>query len=335
MVKYTLYRYARYHLGSAALQSLAELADRVAGFLGEHYPEELAELNGIADGAGLDPALLMAANFPGAWDTVTAGSAGSPPPGGQRCSNLTFPDSEWGPLLGGTLDDDPVQFILTARPAEGIDFCCDMWPGKVAFAWGGMNRAGLAVCGASAAALREENRPPPTGGIAGLEGLPPQRVLLRSCRTVDEALEHLSRPHSLLPGNLSLMDRSGRGVQVQGAERDGRTLKVFEMPRDRGMCHGNFFPWEISPDEYGEFPDRQDAFSRHTAMVDGIERFRGRYSVEGMKEILTEHPGDPEKNHTVCNHGTVLAMIAAPTYGRLLFASRPPCVQGFRGFALQ
>jgi hypothetical protein len=246
-----------------------------------------------------------------------------------------FPDSEWGPLIGGTLDDDPIRFILTARPADGIDFCCIMWPGWVAGTWGGMNAEGLAVCGASAGALREENRPEHTGRIPGFHSLAPQRVLLRSCRTIEEALDHLSRPDSLLPGNLSLMDRSGRGVQVQGTELDGRTLRVFEMPEDRGMCHGNFFPWEISPEEYKEFPDRQDVFSRYTAMMDGIERYRGRYSVKGMREILTEHPGDPEKKHTVCNHGTIVAMIAAPTRGKLLFASRPPCVQGFEDYSLR
>ena len=76
-VKFTIYRYAKYHAGSPGLRSLPELADRVAGFLGERYPEELAELSVIGDGAGVDPALLMAANFPGAWNAV-AGEATGP-----------------------------------------------------------------------------------------------------------------------------------------------------------------------------------------------------------------------------------------------------------------
>ena len=333
-VKYTIYRYAKYHAGSPGLRSLPELAERVAGFLGEHHPEELAELNGIADGAGVDPALLMAANFPGAWKAVAGEVAGPEPSPSEGCSNILFPDSEWGPLLGGTLDDDPIRFILTARPTDGIDFCCIVWPGKVAGTWGGMNAAGLAVCGASAHALREENRPETTGRIAGLSGHLPQKVLLRSCRNLDEALDCLSRPDILVSANFSVMDSSGRGVQVQGTEKDGTTPRVFEMSDDRGMCHGNFFPWEIPPDEYGEFPDRQDAFSRYLAMVDGIERYRGRYSVDGMKEILTEHPGDPEKKHTVCNDATIVAMIAAPVQKRLLFASRPPCVHGFEDYSL-
>ncbi len=331
-VKYTLYRYAHYHAGSKGLRRLGETAELIEDFLAKHFPQELDELKGIADGAKVDRALLMVANFPSAWTTVSKGARVSSTSGYDTCSNIMFPTSEWGPLVGGTLDDDPLRFVLTCRPKLGIDFCCIMWPGFVACSWGGMNAEGLAICGASAGAMRRENQPRQRGRIPGLEGLMCQRVMLRSCSTVGEALELLARPEIILPGNLSMMDRSGRGVQVQGYLQDGRTPRVFEMPEDRGLYCGNFYSWEIGPEEFDQYPDKRDAFGRYLGLMRGEERYRGRFSVDGMKEILTGHEGDPAGS--VCNDGTVAAMIAAPQRDKLLFASRPPCVQGFEEYSL-
>jgi hypothetical protein len=331
-VKYTLYRYAKYHSGDEGIVHLGETVDLVEGFLAHNFPQELDELRGIADGAGVDRALLLAANFPGAWTAVSRDSDVSQVGGREHCSNIMFPTSEWGPLLGGTLDDDPLRFILTCKPDDGIDFCCIMWPGWVACTWGGMNAEGLAICGASAGALTEKNEATQNERIPGLEGLFCQRVILRSCANISEALELLSRPEIILPGNLSLMERSGRGVQVQGYEPGGRKPRVFDMQGDRGLYCGNFYPWEIGPEEFDRYPDHRDAFGRYLALMRGEEEYRDRYSVEGMKTILTRH----EENLAggVCNNGTIIAMIAAPQRNKLLLASRPPCVQGFEDYSL-
>jgi hypothetical protein len=155
--------------------------------------------------------------------------------------------------------------------------------------------------------------------------------MLRSCGTVEEALELLTKPEIILPGNLSLMDRSGRGAQVQGRMPDGNP-RVFEMQGDRGLYCGNFFSWEIGPEDFDRYPDMRDAFGRYMALRRGEESYRGRFSVDGMREVLTRHEED--LGGGVCNNGTVIAMVAAPKRDKLLFASRPPCVQGFEDFSL-
>ena len=330
-VKYTIYRYASYHSESRIWTVLDKATDGVAEFLTNYFPEEWDEMRGIADGAEVDMPLLVAANFPQAIARIAGESKAVITPAREQCSNIMFPSSELGPLLGGTLDDDPLRFILMGRPCGGIDFCCIMWPGWVACSWGGMNSAGLAMCGASATPLLETSRRI-DGRIFGLDMLSPVRVVLRSCKTIDEALNKMSQSYLWAGDNYSLMDASGRGVQVYSHIGNSQNLRVVEMPEDRGLCCGNFPLWEINQDDFKSFPHKQDVFSRYLNLKKAVDDNVGRYSVEAMKAVFTNHKGDPEKLESVCNDGTIVAMMAAPTLGRLFFASRPPCVQGFREY---
>ena len=334
MVRYTVYRYATYHEGMREHRAIPEFADKSMGFLEECFPREAAELRGIADGAEVDLGLLVACNFPVGLKAFAGTGDDLAPERNEQCSNIMFPASELGPLIGGTLDDDPIRYVLTAHPDDGIPFCAIMWPGWIACSWGGMNEKGLAICGASAGAMRTENQ---WHGerTHGIDALWPQRVLLHSCATVGEALERLSEADLDMPGNLSLMDATGRGVQVQGYQPDGRTLRIQELPQDEGLCCGNFFTWELTAEDFAQFPDMQPVFSRYGGLKRAVDDHKGRYTVEAMKAALAGHEGDPRKLESVCNNNTIVAMVAAPTQHKLLLASRPPCVQGFKDYSLR
>ena len=333
MVKYVIYRYACYHSNSSAWRVLDKVTEGVEEFLRSHHPEEWDELRGIADGAGVDLPLLVACNFPYAVSSFIGKNDTHSPLPREQCSNIIFPTSEWGPLLGGCLDDDPLRFMLAGRPTNGIDFCCVMFPGWVACTWGGMNAAGLAVCGASSQPLLKKNKRSEKR-VFGLDMLHPMRVLLRSCRTVDEALERMAQSDLWAGDNYSIMDSSGRGVQVHGYVGNSLELRVVEMPEDRGICCGNFFTWEIIPEDFDRFPGKQDVFSRYSSLKRAVDGNLGAYSVDAMKAVLTSHEGDPKKVESVCNDGNIVSMIAAPTIGKLLFATRPACVQGFKEYPI-
>ena len=326
LMRYVVRQWAGHHAGTASFRALDRLAARAEAFLGARFPEEWDELLGIAEGAGLEIPLLVAANFPQALNALASADPG-PTPAGQ-CSNILFPTSEWGPLLGGTLDDPPVHYLLRARPEGAIPFCCVMFPAFVACTWGGLNAAGLALCGASARPLCPQNQRPDSRAI-GLDMIHPQRVLLRSCRTVDQALDRLAQPDMNGANNYSLMDASGKGVQAQGYAGAGYGLRVAHLPAERGLCCGNFHPWEIGPEDAAGFPDKAPVFGRYRGVRRGVEENVGRYSVDALRRVLTGHEGDVDACHSVCNANTSLAMIAAPTAGRLLFAAKPPCREGF------
>lgn len=333
MVKYTIYCYASYHAGSSQRRALPAVIRKIERFLGRAFPNQLAEIAGIADGAGVDPGLLLASQFPEAMYATLGVEYDPPYPGPSRaasaCSTIMFPTSEWGPLLGGTLDDDPRRFLLTARPDHGLASCCILWPGWT-FTWGGMNGAGLAICSASARPWHEENRFVDTR-IGGFDMVPPVRVLLTECQTVEQALARLREPTLGPVGNMGIIDASGRGVLIQGCQQRVGQLHVTELDRNaaaEGLCSGNFHLWDVDPDEFKDTPGCCDAVARYRALKAQLAHARGNYSIEAMKAILTSHDGEPEKKESICND-TQAAMVAAPREGRLLFASKPPCVTGF------
>jgi len=319
---------ARLHRGCPDVERLPEVYSQVKSLLDAKAPYLQQYLEGLAAGAEVPPELLCAINF----REVAAGRQRDAANKG-ACSNVLFPDSDFGPLIGGNNDSFPISCVQSCRPDEGIPLICSTWPGMVT-AWGGMNAEGLAICGASSRPLRPENQIK-ENRVPGLNSIgPPVRPVLAHCATIDDALNMLSTPELISMNNYTMMDRSGRGVQVQGVDPASNRLHLVELGNDRGLCHGNFYPWEVQPDEFSRFPDLESAFARWTSMRNGIDRFAGRYSFAAMKAILTGHDGDPAKCTSVCNIGNALSMISAPTQNKIFFAGPRPCVSGYHEFTL-
>lgn len=329
--------FRKFHVGQSGLRALPELLRRLTPFMEKHFPEEWAELHGIADGAEIDFGWLVAANFTDALEYIVGEQAAAKPANSQ-CGGLMFPRSDEGPLIGGTLDCLPNRFWMTFRPTGGLAFQCITFPGLVFGSWGGMNTAGLALCGASGGPIRRAENRWVDKRIWGLDIVHCINVLLRSCRTVAEALARLGEPDLCAAGNMGFLDRTGRGVLVQGYLKKPPHLRCIEMPADAGLCWGNFYyPWDTDP---ATFADRDtpegkspfDAFSRYASLRKAVDRPHGKYTLEAMKQVLASHDGAPGKPHSysVCNDSTDAAMIAAPQSGKLWLASQPPCVQGFR-----
>lgn len=335
IVRYTMRAWATFHAGGRRLAVLSEYIRRSEKFLSEHFPSHLAEMHGIADGAEVDFPLVLAACFPAGMESLADATLPGEPT--RQCTSIMFPASEWGPLLGGTLDDPPIHIIMTVYPDEGIPYTAATWPGWTFGIWGGMNAKGLAICGASAKAHRPENRRTDRR-IFGLDTVYPPTVLLRSCATVSEALERMSAPDIMADNNYSLMDATGRGVRVQGYEGDSMKLRIVEMSAREGLCCGNFYTWELTgkdSKDFPEFPEKDAIFSRYRSVKRAVEKHKGNYTVDAMKHVLTSHEGDPDKLETVCNSHTDIAMVAAPQKGKLLFAHKPPCLTGFQDYSFK
>lgn len=338
LVHQTVHNYLhfkQFHAGQSGLRALPELMRRIAPLMEKHFPEEWAELHGLADGAEIDLGWLVAANFTEALDIIRGAQHPVKPPESQ-CGGLMFPRSDAGPLIGGTLDCMSNRFWVTFRPSGGLAFQCIMFPGWVAGSWGGVNAAGLALCGASASIRRPENQYADRR-ITGFDVLPACNfVLLRSCRTVAETLERLKAPDLRPAANLAMLDKSGRGVLVQGYLKKPPQLRISEMSPDLGLCWGNFYPWDIDPETCAEQDALEgkvpfDAFSRYASLKKAVDR-RDHYTLDAMQKVLTSHEGAPGKPHSysICNDSTDVALIAAPQAGKIWLASQPPCVQGFR-----
>ncbi len=345
MVRHTIHTYLKFkkfHAGSPVLDKLPEMMQKVKKFLTERFPQEWEELKGIADGAEVDLSWLVAVNFSDALlslctKTISFPDLNSfPEPENQKCGGLIFPSSDFGPLLGGTLDNLPDQYLLTAYPKDGIALCCIRYPGLIA-TWGGMNEAGLVMSGASVSIFQESNfwEDKNILGFSALRAISP---LLRSCRTVEQALDRFSQNDLIVPRNLGMLDKNGSAVLVQGCIKKSPELRVQRPESGSGLCWGNIWPWDIDLNNCEDIPEEKkpkSAFARYNSLRNAVENNKGKYSLDLMKQVLTSHDASSDLLHAynVCNDSTNFAMIAAPARGKLLFASQPPCIQGFEDYS--
>jgi hypothetical protein len=109
---------------------------RLRAFCCDHWPWLPEEMQGIAEGAGLDLATVELLNFR-AWqyDAYHAGA----------CSSLAVPDEHGHILTAGTLDDPRQLYaIVQCRPMTGLRYLSFPIAGT-AWANRGMNEAGLAL----------------------------------------------------------------------------------------------------------------------------------------------------------------------------------------------
>lgn len=109
---------------------------RLRTFCFDHWPWLQAEINGIAEGAGLDVELAELLSFR-AWQ-YEAYHAGA-------CSSFALPGADGKIITGGTLDDPRFLYaIAQVQPDRGLRFLSFPIAGTV-WANRGMNEAGLAL----------------------------------------------------------------------------------------------------------------------------------------------------------------------------------------------
>lgn len=286
----------------------------------ERWPEQLEEVRGYSDGAGID--------FNYAFDFNFGRFAKSSP----SCSNLAFRESPNGPILGGTLDDTHVYCVQLTRRAGACAHVGIVYPGWLSY-YGGVNEHGLAVSGSSA--VLHKSSPPQTEEQPMFWSIYTARLVLETCRSVTEAVDLLKQPGIPGHGNHIMIDADGNGALVESNKPTGPVLATHAWDDDGRLWCGNFFRSEFSINEASAFPGLERESSRARAVLRFAEKGRQEGgSIDLLKAMLTSHDSEQPSLSGICNPNTCCAVISVPRERRILVAERYPCANEFVEYGL-
>jgi len=266
--------------------------DTVAGF----SRELLAEIEGIAEGAGLPLGLILAIN---------ARSELRPLP--SECTSVAFPGSGWyGQTWDWAAAQEELAILVKIRYEDDHRVLTMTEPGMLAKV--GISTAGVSVC-LNALTCYEVVR-----------GVPIHLLLRRAleARTAEEALD-VVRPSKGCSGNILLGYRGGY-LDVEHANQ-----RTFFMEGTEPFLHTNhYLGAEITRRDLPRHRSSFDRYARGTALLDGagdlphLERVLG--DVEGPLPIL--RPFSPHEEFG--SYGTVFRICMHPDRGVLRIARGRP-----------
>jgi isopenicillin-N N-acyltransferase-like protein len=296
-------------------------------------PAYVDEMRGIADGAGLDLADVLAINVrtevmfaAKARQAPLAARVGRPPaecsafalvpaPGAAQQATLLGQNWDW------LLHSSQTLIVLEARPDDGPAFVTVVEAGLLAKA--GLNAAGLGLV--TNALVTDED--------TGAPGLP-YHVLLRAildCATVTEALEVLQVGMRSSSANYLIAHSSGAALDVEAAPGD--FTRVYPQFPDHGLLlHTNHF---LSPRLH---PVDVSLWAMPSSAV-RLQRLRGvgetgtAKTLDEFRALLADHADYP---HSICSHpdphdhpleqsATIASVLMDLNARRLWFAPGNPC----------
>jgi isopenicillin-N N-acyltransferase-like protein len=128
----------------------------------------------------------------------------------------------------------------------------------------------------------------------GLPHYPLKRVMLEQT-TIEACVDMLERYRTCSAANVVLCDGQGamRDVEVRP---EGVALYEDDHP-DRLVHANHYLTGEFAPCETDSLPDSRARLERMRAL---IQAQWGRISVESLKQVLSDHAGDPSG---ICRHG--------------------------------
>jgi isopenicillin-N N-acyltransferase-like protein len=219
-------------------------AARFEAPIADFRPDYLAEMRGIAEGAGLDLLDVLAINVRtevmfAAEARKATGGDGRPGrlPGECSAFAVAAPPGRPGPTLTGQNWDwlphaSDTVVVLEARQDEGPDFVTVVEAGLLAKT--GMNSAGLGVVTNALV----------TADDTGAPGLP-YHLMLRAIldsATVSDALTALQEGFRSSSANYLITHESGVAVDVEAAPGDfSRLYFIFPDPGNGVLLHTNHF----------------------------------------------------------------------------------------------
>jgi len=313
-----------------------------AGFeapIADFRPAYLEEMRGIADGAGLDLADVLAINVRTevmyaakarnalASSTRHAPLAAHPP---AECSAFAVVSEAPGPavtLIGQNWDwllhSADTLVLLETRQDDGPDFVTVVEAGLLAKA--GMNAAGLGLVTNSLV----------TDADVGTPGLP-YHVLLRAvldCATVTEALMALQAGERSSSANYLIAHASGVALDVEAAPGD--FTRLYPLYPDHGvLVHTNHF---LSPRLH---PVDLSLWAMPSSAV-RLQRLRagvGPGTLDDFRVLLADHAdypysvcAHPEPGAHPCEQGATIASVLMDlTAGRMWVVAGHPCQARYR-----
>jgi isopenicillin-N N-acyltransferase like protein len=298
-------------------------------------PAYLDEMRGIADGAGLDLADVLAINV--RTEVMYAAKARQAPlatrvsasfrPLPAECSAFAVVpapgDSRTATLLGQNWDwllhSAQTLVVLEARPDDGPAFVTVVEAGLLAKA--GLNAAGLGLVTNALV----------TDADLGAPGLP-YHVLLRAildCATVTEALQVLQAGMRSSSANYLIAHASGAALDVEAAPGDFTRLYP-QLPEDGVLLHTNHF---LSPRLH---PVDVSLWAMPDSAV-RLQRLRAGATASAtlgdLRVLLADHADYP---HSICSHpdprdhpleqgATIASVLMDLNARRLWLAAGHPC----------
>lgn len=287
---------------------------RLRTYCYDHWPWLQPEIQGIADGAGIDGELAELLSFR-AWqyDAYHAGA----------CSSFALPGAGGHTLTGGTLDDPRWLYtVAQVQPDHGLRFLSFPLSGTV-WANRGMNEAGLAL-GISSLLC--------PGVKFDLQRLVPVdlvfRDLLQFCRTVAE-VEDRCRRHAFFC-NLVAVDRTG--AVFSASNYCGEYTAHPAADRRAALTNHPVAAAEAALRARGYRGPEASAYSvERLAQIDAWQaKLAGRTTVADAVTFL----GAPAQFGAVNNPNTAFATIAAPSVDphTLWIAQQPVTTAAFYAF---
>lgn len=288
--------------------------------LERHLPEQLEEMEGTAEGAGVSIDSILQLNVPAyANNLVTEG-----------CTNIVFSDGPDGPLWGKNNDG--------MNKSKSLPVCCrivsrDNLIPVVIFTFAGMvsttdgmNAAGVAVGHSSVGCVFQQS-----------DRFVPVRLWAYECmmrsRTTEEFVQLMAGLPTRGKGYSHVVVDS-RGVMCS-IEAPCPLLQV-RRPEDgvRHMNCTNYYQLPALAEADRRKPDGKcNAIERKEFLEQTCSELED-YSLDDMKKILRHH-GDTD----ICRHGkgdtfTEYSMIGLPETGQVLYLDGNPCESEFEEIQL-
>jgi hypothetical protein len=266
--------------------------------LGKHWPWLLEEMQGVAQGAGFQYEDILLLNLR-AWQFEYYGA--TPQIGG--CSSLAITLADGTVACAGALDDPPDYYCgpVHFQPTSGHALITFPITGT---SWGnrGMNRQGLTT-GISSQLL------------PGLRNLPQAinqdlalRVILQTCRTVDEVREFCRAfPFTM---NLVAVDAGGRIFCAQNT-----AAGLFELPADGYCALTNHVADErlrqwLKQQGVTEIPESPTTVPRQECLRQFAKARNGKCTLTEVMDFIGHR--DDQNPGTIHNSGSICLTVANP-----------------------
>jgi len=284
------------------------------------------EIDGAADGAGVDPLALFAASVEEIW-AVRPSQAGTREAVPGRCSDLVIgpPHTADGHLWVahtndlGEASEAQIVAVEWRVPGEPVVFSLGIGP-WISVGW---NAAGISLTG---------NELSPNDEQVGI----PRVLMVReqlTASTLDAAVAMALRPDRASSYNTVLAHRDGRAVNVEGSARDA---VVRDAAAGGWLAHTNHYVEPAMLDYEGDpaYAGRSAVrYARACALLAGAAAAPpGSVTPAVLRSWLADHDGSPD---SICRHPagdagertkTVFWVTADVTAGEIAFGRGNPCV---------
>lgn len=314
-----------------------EVRDR-AGAFAEWFDDTdvqlLPELEGIAEGAGVDAEDVLTLNVrtevmfgldarAGRATTKECTAIGAAPPATRDDHVLVAQNWDWKPGARATC------VLLVMRPTDRPAFVTLVEAGLLAKT--GMNEAGVALATNALTSSRDRGEP----------GVPYHAILRRilSSTTLDDATREVTHRQRASSANYLIGEGTGRLVDLEVAPGGPDTAWRTEGAT---VCHANHFERPDRPfKDLALLEGRESPMRRDRALGSIVD---GPIDASTIQEALCGHAPD-RGDGSICAHGdpalppeddyvTIASIVLDPTAGELWITHGSPCEQRPETFRL-